>query len=407
MKITLPGKVSYIIDKLMAAGFEAYAVGGCVRDSLLGREPEDWDITTSARPEQVKAMFPKTIDTGIVHGTVTVMIGREGFEVTTYRIDGEYEDGRHPKSVSFTADIIEDLKRRDFTINAMAYNDVSGIVDAFDGVGDLERGVIRCVGAAEERFGEDALRILRAVRFAAQLGFMIEAETEQAIIKLAPALGKISAERIQTEIVKLLLSDRPETWRRVYETGIAAVILPEVNELMAGEQREQILASLKFSRRDKCIRLALLLRTLGEKETRQVLRGLRFDNHTVRTVAGVARWADVEVGETLTDIREYLASTGEELFLMIMEVQRAWLMAAPEPEAVRHLERLMVLYEEVKARGDCISKKQLAISGDDLIATGIKPGKELGELIDKLFHIVLRHPEYNEKEKLLGMIGEL
>ncbi|MCC8018111.1 MAG: polynucleotide adenylyltransferase, partial [Lachnospiraceae bacterium] len=171
MKIRLPDKVSFIIEELQSAGFEAYAVGGCVRDSVLGRTPQDWDITTSAKPEQVKALFRYTIDTGIQHGTVTVMLEHEGFEVTTYRIDGEYEDARHPKSVTFTSDLLEDLKRRDFTINAMAYNDETGFVDAFDGLGDLERGVVRCVGAAEDRFREDALRMLRAVRFAAQLGF--------------------------------------------------------------------------------------------------------------------------------------------------------------------------------------------------------------------------------------------
>jgi len=171
----LPEKVKFIIETLETHGYEAYAVGGCVRDTMLHRTPGDWDITTQAKPEQVKEIFAEknihTIDTGIQHGTVTVMVEHEGFEVTTYRIDGEYEDARHPKNVQFTASLLEDLKRRDFTINAMAYNDKNGLIDAFDGVGDLERGVIRCVGCAMERFSEDALRMLRAVRFAAQLGF--------------------------------------------------------------------------------------------------------------------------------------------------------------------------------------------------------------------------------------------
>lgn len=225
MQIKLPEKVEYIIHTLEEAGYEAYAVGGCVRDSLLGREPDDWDITTSARPQQVKAVFPRTIDTGIQHGTVTVMMGKEGFEVTTYRIDGEYEDSRHPKEVIFTANLIEDLKRRDFTINAFAYNDRSGIVDAFDGMEDLENGIIRCVGDAKERFTEDALRMMRAVRFSAQLGYDIEEKTKEAITLLAPNLKNISAERIQVELVKLLQSPHPDYLRMAYELGITRVIL--------------------------------------------------------------------------------------------------------------------------------------------------------------------------------------
>ena len=171
VKIDMPTCVREIIEVLENAGFEAFAVGGCVRDAVLGRIPADWDITTSAMPEEVKALFSRTIDTGIQHGTVTVMKDHVGYEVTTYRIDGEYEDARHPKEVSFTSNLVEDLKRRDFTINAMAYNDRAGLVDEFDGIGDLEKGVIRCVGEPKDRFGEDALRMLRAVRFSAQLGF--------------------------------------------------------------------------------------------------------------------------------------------------------------------------------------------------------------------------------------------
>ena len=178
MNIQVPEKVNMIIETLLAHGFEAYAVGGCVRDGLLGREADDWDITTSASPYEVKALFRRTIDTGIQHGTITVLMGKETYEVTTYRIDGEYEDSRHPKEVIFTANLIEDLKRRDFTINAFAYNHRSGIVDAFDGMSDLRNGIIRCVGEAKERFTEDALRMMRAVRFSAQLGYDIEEKTK-------------------------------------------------------------------------------------------------------------------------------------------------------------------------------------------------------------------------------------
>ena len=221
--IKLPDDVQFIIHTLQSHGFEAYAVGGCVRDSILGREPGDWDITTSAMPEETKALFDKTFDTGIEHGTITVLLNHEGYEVTTYRIDGKYEDSRHPKEVTFTRNLKEDLLRRDFTINAMAYNDKDGIVDIFGGMQDLEKHMIRCVGNARERFSEDALRILRGVRFAAQLGFEIDEETKEGMRLLAPTLENISAERIQVELVKMLTSDRPELIRTAYELGITKI----------------------------------------------------------------------------------------------------------------------------------------------------------------------------------------
>lgn len=206
IRITLPEDVKFIISELKKAGFEGYAVGGCVRDSLLGRIPGDWDITTSALPNDIKAVFRRTVDTGIEHGTVTVLLNDSSYEVTTYRIDGEYKDGRHPESVQFTEQIGEDLKRRDFTINAMAYNDEDGLIDLFNGREDIKRGVIRCVGNADARFDEDALRILRAVRFAAQLDFDIDADTRNAISSHAPNLHAVSKERILVEISKLICS---------------------------------------------------------------------------------------------------------------------------------------------------------------------------------------------------------
>ena len=236
VRIPVPRGAEYIMETLKAAGFEAFAVGGCVRDSILGREPQDWDITTSARPEQVKALFPRTIDTGLQHGTVTVMQNREGFEVTTYRIDGEYEDGRHPKEVVFTPNLEEDLKRRDFTINAMAYNRERGLVDLFGGMEDIKAGVIRCVGEPEERFGEDALRMLRAVRFSAQLGYSIDETTGEGIRKLAGTLVQVSAERIQAELVKMMLSPHPDYLRQAYELGVTKVFFPEFDRAMETPQ---------------------------------------------------------------------------------------------------------------------------------------------------------------------------
>lgn len=236
MKMILPEDVSYIINKLEDAGYEAYAVGGCVRDTMLSRKPLDWDITTSAKPSFIKSYFKRTIDTGIQHGTVTVMLKDTGYEVTTYRIDGEYEDGRHPKSVEFTGSLRLDLERRDFTVNAMAYNDNVGLVDEFGGMQDLKDGIIRCVGDACSRFGEDALRMLRAVRFSGQLGFNIEEKTRDAIKKMAKNLEMTSAERIRAELSKLLVSDNPGKIREAYSTGMTKVFLPELDKMIKTAQ---------------------------------------------------------------------------------------------------------------------------------------------------------------------------
>lgn len=254
INIRIPESVERILKTLMEHGYEAYAVGGCVRDAVLGRTPNDWDITTSAKPEAVKRLFRKTIDTGIAHGTVTVMLDHTGYEVTTYRIDGEYEDGRHPKNVEFTGNLVEDLKRRDFTINAMAYNHIHGLVDAFDGIGDIRCRRIRCVGNPSDRFNEDALRILRAIRFAAGLDFEIEDETRKAVAILAGNLRKISKERIQAELEKLLMSSHPEKLIIAYETGVSKVVFPELDRIMALGNGNDIINLLSCMEKDHYLR---------------------------------------------------------------------------------------------------------------------------------------------------------
>ena len=273
MKIELPKKVLFIINNLQLAGYDAFAVGGCVRDSILARKPQDWDITTSAKPEAIKEIFRRTVDTGIEHGTVTVMIGKDSYEVTTYRIDGAYEDSRHPKEVRFTNCLEEDLRRRDFTINAMAYNDDVRLVDVFGGMQDLNHHLIRCVGDPRERFSEDALRILRAVRFSAQLDFPIEPDTAKAVKELAPNLKNISAERIQTELVKLLTSPHPEHIQDACELGITKVVLPEWDAMVGVKQNtihhkydvaEHTLHTLKHVKRDKYLRLTMLFHDMGK-----------------------------------------------------------------------------------------------------------------------------------------------
>lgn len=281
--IDIPADVRYIIEKLRSAGYEAYAVGGCVRDSLLGKTPKDWDITTSAFPEDVKCLFTRTIDTGIKHGTVTVLLNGTGYEVTTYRIDGEYLDGRHPEEVSFTSNLDEDLKRRDFTINAFVYNEAEGVKDLFGGLDDLKNGIIRCVGDPLLRFGEDALRILRAVRFAAVLSFDIEKATYDAAAELAGNLSKVSAERIKTELEKTLTSSNPDYILMLHDLGIDRVIL---KELAAVKSYRELKDSLKKSKAEASVRWAVLCyyikkdARLKPASVKSILSGLKFDNRT-------------------------------------------------------------------------------------------------------------------------------
>lgn len=440
-RIQLPEKVEYIIHTLQNAGYEAYAVGGCVRDSILGRCPDDWDITTSARPYEVKALFRRTIDTGIQHGTVTVMLEQEGFEVTTYRIDGEYEDARHPKEVLFTGNLREDLRRRDFTINAMAYNERSGLVDIFGGRADLEAGRIRCVGNAEERFTEDALRMMRAVRFSAQLGFSVEEDTEKAIRKLAENLKHVSAERIQIELIKLVTSPHPDYLRKAYQCGITAVILPEFDVVMrmpqsgCGERActgEHILRSMTKTKPDKVLRLAMLFHDLGkpaeyaqdwadadsadgcgERSARlaaEILARLKFDNDTKDKVVKLVRFQDYKIEETPASIRRAANKIGEELLWKLFALKRADAAAQDgfeDKEGLAGIERLEALYESILERGDCLSLKTLALSGRDLIAAGQKPGKEIGEILAWCLELVLEHPEYNTKESLFEQIERI
>lgn len=440
-QIRLPEKVRLIIAQLEAAGYEAYAVGGCVRDSLLGREPSDWDVTTSAKPQQVKAVFRHTIDTGIQHGTVTVMLDREGFEVTTYRIDGEYEDSRHPKEVVFTANLIEDLKRRDFTINAFAYNDQSGIVDAFDGMEDLDKGIIRCVGDAAERFGEDALRMLRAVRFSAQLGFTIAEDTKAAIREYAHDLKNISAERIQAELVKLLLSDHPDYMRDAYELGITGIVLPELDAAFATAQHnphhqytvgEHLMQSLLHTRADKSLRIAALLHDIGKPSVRttdeegidhfhghvevseqmavDILRRLKFDNDTIDKVQKYVRYHDYKPEPNARAVRRAINKIGAAYFPQVMEIRRADTLAQSSYQREKKLERIDQierLYAEIMEKNQCISLKTLEITGNDLIALGVPKGKRIGEILNQLLDEVLQNPESNTHEFLIEKAKEL
>lgn len=437
--ISLPEKVNKILTALHDAGFEAFAVGGCVRDSMLGKVPNDWDITTSAHPEDVKRLFRRTVDTGIQHGTVTVMLGSEGFEITTYRIDGEYEDARHPKEVTFTSSLREDLRRRDFTINAMAYSPQNGLIDYFDGLTDLRRGVIRAVGDPEERFREDALRIMRAVRFSAQLGYHIEENTRRAVRDMAPNLSKISAERIASELTRLLVSPHPEELRTMAETGITAVILPEFDICMATPQHnphhcysvgEHIIHAVAAVRADKVLRYTMLFHDLGKPacHTRDeegidhfkghaavsadmahaIMKRLKFDNETLKQVETLVRYHDLAMEETSRSVRRGIAKVGENLFPLLLEVKMADGAAQSEYRRVekrRKVEAWRAIYEQILRDRSCISLRQLAVRGGDLIAAGMKPGPEMGTVLHRMLEDVLDEPSHNQKEYLMRQYG--
>lgn len=435
MKINMPKAVKEIIATLQQNNFEAYAVGGCVRDSILGREPNDWDITTSAAPEEVKALFRRTIDTGIEHGTVTVMVDKVGYEVTTYRIDGKYEDGRHPTEVTFTRNLKEDLLRRDFTINAMAYNDTEGLVDVFGGMEDIRRKVIRCVGDPRARFTEDALRLLRAVRFAAQLGYTIEEETRKAMKEIAGNLSKISAERIQVELVKTLVSPNPFMMKDAYELGLTKIFMPEFDLAMETEQHnrhhmytvgEHSLVAVQNIRPDKVLRLTMLMHDFGkplcittdeegidhyyghpaksEEMAREILHRLKFDNDTIRKVCILIRHHDERIESGIKYMRRAIARIGEDAFPDLFEVQEADICAQSNykrESKIANLEANRKDYEEICAKKQCVSKASLAVNGKDLIACGMKPGKEIGAVLDAMLQDVIESPEHNEKEYLL------
>lgn len=400
--IELPKDVRYIIDILTQNGYEAYAVGGCVRDSILGRVPGDWDITTSALPQQVKALFRRTIDTGIQHGTVTIMLGKNGYEVTTYRIDGKYEDSRHPESVEFTPNLEEDLKRRDFTINAMAYNDENGVVDVFGGIDDIRNRIIRCVGNAHDRFTEDALRILRAVRFSAQLGFEIDKATKDAARELAPTLVKISRERIHTELNKLLLSDNPDYFSVVYELGVMKVIISELEGVNSGDiDRLKVL----IKRTKPCLpeRYAALLSVIGKDKTRAVLKGLKLDNATISMAVKLVEYLGITPALTEPQMRHYINEVGKEDALRVIDFNLAF---ASEDEYKGYTDMRNICVT-VLERGDCTSLKELRITGKLLMNSGFEAGKQLGGLLEELLLEVLDNPALNDTEYLLERAKEL
>ena len=403
MKLTLDPGAAALLDALHAAGYAAYAVGGCVRDSLLGRTAHDWDLCTSALPQQVMELFgtEQCIPTGLQHGTVTIKYGGQLYETTTFRTEGSYTDGRHPDAVQFVPDVREDLARRDFTINAMAYNEAEGLVDPFGGQKDLQNGLLRAVGEPQQRFTEDALRILRLYRFAARFGFALDAATARAARQLAPHLDCISAERIQEELAKLLAAPQPGAY---LEPAVLAVVLPELTPA-ALEAAKPVVDACPAGEENLPVRWAALLGALGEADTRRVLKRLRCSNACIEETAVLVReTAGQGVSEEKASahpgdihIRQLLGRYG------LRTVERLCaLCAALHPQNAPDCTFAAQRARQLEADGVCCRVSQLAVNGRDLMAVGIPAGPALRRVLEALLDGVIRAEYPNEKPALLA-----
>lgn len=440
--IKLPTEVGTILDTLNQVDYQAYIVGGCVRDALMGKIPNDWDITTSAPPEIVKEVFPKTYDTGLQHGTVTVRIDDEYHEVTTYRIEGQYEDHRRPSTVEFVGDIKLDLGRRDFTINAIAYHPREGFIDPYNGMLDIDKALLRAVREPHERFEEDALRILRGVRFSAQLGFEIELKTLEGMISCGHLLAYISKERIRDEMMKILLSDRPGKLADMHRWNLLGHVLPELTDCFNTPQNHphhiydvgaHTIKAIEQIPKDEVLRLAMLLHDIGKPAThtrdgqqidhfhghvpkslemsKKILKRLRFDNETIRQVTLLVKYHDFHIQEALTkeSIKEVLCEIGPNLFEKLLVIQEADARAQNPNKLERKLKNLKKtekIFEAIVENQECYALKDLTINGKDIASLGIKEGIEIGNILQMILERVIINPEINEKNILLNIIKE-
>lgn len=396
-KIILPADAAFIIEELRKNGFEGHIVGGCVRDSIMGIKPHDYDITTSAKPEEVKNIFPHTFDTGIQHGTVTVVINKENYEVTTFRIDGEYEDCRHPKEVNFTRDIHEDLLRRDFTMNAIAYNPYDGYTDIFGGIEDIGRKIIRGVGDPDERFKEDALRILRAVRFSAQLGFEIEPETKKAMENNVGLIKNISSERIREELTKLLISKHTEKLPLLWQTGLLENISQRLADSISG--REDIIQKeIAQSEKTVPVIFAILTQFIKPDEIKKELSFYKFDNKTLNQIICLNSLVNQKAQSDEISVRRLANKTGIENAFLFYSLKKA--QGDNEAKSAENVLNMVI------KRGDCLFVKDLALSGKDLICIGLKPGKEMGLVLNSLLDMVINDPKLNTREILIKTVKE-
>lgn len=435
--ISLPDDVVTIIKQLNNAGFQAYAVGGCVRDSLLGIVPGDWDICTSALPEQTKACFQDyhVIETGLQHGTVTVRINHQSYEITTFRKDGEYKDCRRPEQVEFVTDIQDDLSRRDFTINAMAYHPSVGLIDCYGGKDDLNHCMIRCVGDAQTRFSEDALRIMRGLRFASVYGFSLESATEDAMYVKKDLLKNIASERIQIEFKKLLLGKGIEQILLKYR-DIFSVFIPEFVPMFDFEQQNHhhqydvwthTIKSVGYAEPNDLVRLAVLFHDIGKPKNfftdengvghfyshaeqveilcKTVLQRLKFDTKTINDVTQLVKYHDAQIQATEKSVKRWLNRLGTERFGLLLSVKRADAKATVyAEEKLQSIDFISSIFQEILEKQECYSLKDLAISGADCIANGIPEGKEVGLVLSEVLDLVIENSLKNEREALLSYI---
>ena len=431
--IKIPNDVKTVMDILTAAGHKAYVVGGCVRDSIMGREPNDWDVTTDADPEQIQELFAsfRTVDTGIKHGTILIISGKTPVETTTFRIDGEYSDNRHPDKVTFTKNIIDDLARRDFTINAMAYNETDGLVDPFDGQNDIRNKIIRCVGDADTRFNEDALRIMRAIRFSSILDFSIEEKTAEAIIRNENLLSGIACERITTELLKLLCGDNVFNVLSEFRSVIG-VFIPELKLEFDFKQYGKkhgydvwmhTVHTVNNIENDPILRLTMLLHDTGKIATHvidannnstfknhaavggviaeNILRRLKFSKEYINTVSFLVSIHDKEVPETRVQVKEYIRDLGEENFIRLMKIRRADKSGLSKNfrDITDNLIFAYSTFDDVMNKNEPYSLQQLAVNGNDIkqYVSGIK----IKDVLNYLLEVVIHEPEKNNKETLI------
>ena len=440
MNIIIPKGAQHIINCLNSAGYEAYIVGGCVRDSLMNKIPSDWDICTSAHVEDMLKIFKgmRVIPTGLQHGTITILERDGAYEVTTFRIDGDYADHRHPKSVSFTAELKEDLSRRDFTINAMAWHPEKGLIDLFHGEEDLKQRIVRAVGDPNKRFDEDGLRMLRMVRFATVLDFDYDVETYQAAVTQSYLMKHISKERIQVELNKILLAQHPARGLQdLYNVGMYTYILPMMCHTVGFEQNgghhfldvfEHSLLSVGMIEQDLILRLTMLLHDIGKPFTwtenkekgydafvnhaavsaviaNKVLRDLKYDNATRKDVVELIKHHnDILLPETV-NIRRHLSIMGEKQLRRLIKVKVADLMAHDFPfqrmQFIKLFGQIEALIDKIIARGDCYQIKNLAIGGEDMKTLGLT-GRDIGNMLHKALEQVLEYPEMNTHSALMS-----